>query len=278
MFKKILAIFVIALPLFFSSFPHNVTTFSDGGLRLPVIMYHSVLKDKARTAKYIIPPEKFEEDLIYLQEHGYETISAKQLIRYVKNGDALPEKPVMLTFDDGMYNNFYYIVPILEKYNAHAVFSVVGSYTDEYTASDIVNPNYSYMRWCDINSIITSPNVEFGNHSYDLHTIGRGRYGAKRKKGEDKLEYFNLFHTDTKKLQSAFQANCNFTPYIYTYPFGEYTPDSTRVLEKLGILISFTCNEGINIIIGEPDCLYLLKRYNRDGRLESSDFFKKIGI
>ena len=246
-------------------------------VHLPILMYHSVLCDPQRTGKYTITPKKFEDDLIYLKANGYETVSLKQVVKYVYQGEPLPEKPVLLTFDDGMYNNKEYVLPILEKHDACAVFAVVGSYTDEYSLSNITNPNYSYLRWSDINELMESGHVEFASHSYNLHNISAKRYGTAKNKGESTLDFISVFHEDTQKMQSAFSTNCVFTPFSYAYPLGNFSKESERVLKKSGFLSSFSCIEGINIITqGDPDCLYLLKRYNRDGRLSTEKFFKKI--
>lgn len=246
-------------------------------VHLPILMYHSVLKDPQRTGKYVITPKKFEEDIIYLKNNGYETVSLKQVIKYVYHGEPLPEKPVLITFDDGMYNNYEYVLPILENHDACAVFAVVGSYTDEYTQSNVTNVNYSYLRWSDIAELIETRRVEFASHSYNLHNISAKRYGTAKVKSESSLDFISLFHEDTQKMQSAFMANCIFTPYAYAYPLGNFSEESERVLKKTGFLSSFSCIEGINVITqGDPDCLYLLKRYNRDGRLTTENFFKKI--
>ena len=246
-------------------------------VHLPILMYHSVLQNPQRTGKYVVTPKKLEEDIIYLKNKGYETVSLKQVIKYVYNGEPLPEKPILLTFDDGMYNNKEYVLPILEKHDACAVFAVVGSYTDEYSESNVTNTNYSYLRWCDINEIMETGRVEFASHSYNLHNISAKRYGTAKNKSESSLDFISLFHEDTQKMQSAFSANCLFTPYAYAYPLGNFSIESERVLKKTGFLASFSCIEGINIITqGNPDCLYLLKRYNRDGRISTQNFFKKI--
>ena len=195
------------------------------------------------------------------------------------NGEALPEKSVLITFDDGMYNNKEYALPILEKHNACAVFAVVGSYTDEYSASGTTNPNYSYLKWQDISGLLESENVEFASHSYNLHNISAKRIGTAKIKGENSLDFINLFHQDTQKMQSAFNTNCNFTLFAYAYPFGNFSRESERVLKKSGFLTSFSCIEGINIISqNDPDCLYLLKRYNRDRRLTTQSFFEKLKL
>lgn len=246
-------------------------------VQLPVLMYHSVLSDPQRTGKYVITPKKLEDDIIYLKNNGYETVSLKQVIKFVYNGEPLPEKPILLTFDDGMYNNLKNVLPILKKQDVCAVFAVVGSYTDEYTQSDVTNPYYSYLRWCDINRLMESGRVEFANHSYNLHGLSAKRQGTEMLKTESSLDFISLFHQDTQKMQSAFTANCHFTPYAYAYPLGNFSRESERVLKKTGFLATFSCIEGINVITrGDPDCLFLLKRYNRDGRLSTEEFFKKI--
>jgi len=247
-------------------------------IHLPVLMYHSINPKPQRAGKYVITPENFENDLKYLKENGYTSITAKQLVKYVNLCEPLPKKPIMITFDDGMYNNMEYALPILEKYNFSAVFSIVGSYTDEYTKSNIVNTNYSYLRWSDIKKLAENPYIEFGNHSYNFHSISDGRYGTAKKKHESTLDYIDIFYEDTQKLQSDFFSNCNFKPFIYTYPFGSYSDESYRVLKKIGILVTFSCTQGINKISHNPDCLYKLKRYNRDGDITTYEFFSKLKL
>lgn len=260
---------------------HNKTksVFEDfEPIRLPVLMYHSINPKQEKAGKYVITPENFENDLKYLKEKGYTSITAKELVKYVNLCEPLPEKPIMITFDDGMYNNMEYALPLLEKYGYSAVFSIVGSYADEYTKSDIVNPDYSYLRWADIKELSGNPYLEFGNHSYNFHSISKGRYGTEKKKSESSLEYIDVFYEDTQKLQSEFLENCNFKPFIYTYPFGSYSDESYRVLKKMGILVTFSCTQGINKITHNPDCLYMIKRYNRDGNISTYDFFKNLKI
>lgn len=278
--RTLLISFTILLVfLSFKPVPLHIPAFNeDDSVYLPVLMYHSVLRDAKRTGKYTVTPEGFEDDIRYLEDNGYTIVTAKELIRFVYNNEPLPKKPVLLTFDDGMYNNFKYVAPILIKHNASAVFSVVGSYTDEYSESNVVNPSYSYMRWCDINELSRLPNIEFSAHSYDLHKVAGGRRGAGKIKTESLQEYINTFLEDTKKMQSEFFSNCNFRPIIYAYPFGEYTAQSEQILKDMGFLVTFSCTEGINRISRDTDCLYLLKRYNRDGRLSTKEFFAKIKL
>ena len=100
------------------------------GVSLPILMYHSVLKDKSRAGKYVVSPDTLEQDMLYLKGCGYTTVVMEDLINYVENGVPLPEKPVMLTFDDGHLNNKTYVYPLLQKHGMKAVISIVGEYTE----------------------------------------------------------------------------------------------------------------------------------------------------
>ena len=115
---------VIAVILCFGIYFAAVLASEPDGVALPVIMYHSVLKDGARIGKYVVSPDSFEHDLAFLKDNGYETVSISDLTDFVYEGKKLPEKPVMITFDDGYYNNLVYAAPLLEKYNMKAVISV----------------------------------------------------------------------------------------------------------------------------------------------------------
>lgn len=242
-------------------------------IELPIIMYHSVLKDKNKTSKYIVTPESVEEDLIYLTKCGYKSVRASDIIKYVADGETLPEKPYLLTFDDGCYNNLTYVLPLLEKYDAYAVISVVGKYSEEFSQSDEVNAAYSYLRWSDINTLKKSGRVEFANHSYNMHSIDENRIGTKKISWESESEYIKRFSEDCNKTQKLLKENCDIEPIIYTYPFGAYCNESNKYLNENGFVMTFSCTEGINAITRNMECLKLLKRLNRHGNAQTEEFY-----
>ena len=96
-------------------------------VQVPVLMYHSILKDPARAGTYVVSPAQFEADMVCLLDRGYETVSVAELIAYVDGTGRLPEKPVVVTLDDGYYNNLTYVLPILERLDLCAVISIVGA-------------------------------------------------------------------------------------------------------------------------------------------------------
>lgn len=268
----ILFILIILLSMLISF----VTANSEEYIEVPIIMYHSVLKDISRSNKYTITPSTLEEDLKYINTNGYNTVTISDLISYVYDNKELPEKPIIITFDDGHYNNYCYVYPLLEKYNMKAVISIVGSYTDKFSETDEANLNYSYLRWKDINELISTGRIEFQNHTYNLHDNTHGRIGAKKKKGESDEEYKKILEEDINKLQNEFKENTGYIPTCFTYPFGGISNSSIEIIKELGFKASLSCEEGINKITKNPNSLYLLKRYNRPSFMSTYNFFQKF--
>jgi len=247
-------------------------------ISLPVIMYHSILKDPQRAGKFVVSPMVFEEDLRYLKEAGYTTVTVKDLADYVNYGKPLPYKPVLISLDDGYYNNMTYVLPILEKLNMKAVISVVGEYTERFSTEEDLNPNYSHLCWNDIATLNNSGLVEIQNHSYALHTDQNGRKGSMRKPGESEADYAAIFREDTMRLQHLLEEHCGFLPIAYTYPYGAVSEESEVYLKEMGFLASLICYEKVNTITRDPECLFGLGRYNRPSGIGTVEFMNKIGI
>jgi peptidoglycan/xylan/chitin deacetylase (PgdA/CDA1 family) len=240
-------------------------------------MYHSILNEWARQGKYVVSPKAFENDLMYLKNNGYTTIVVQDLINYVYNDTPLPDKPVMITFDDGYYNNYYYAYPIAKKYNCKIVISPIGYYTDLFSSSDDSHPNYSHCTWNQINEMAKSGLVEIQNHTYDLHSRKKGRVGTCKKSWESQEDYTAVLSSDLMKMQQEMYEYAGFIPTAFTYPYGEVCTESKSVIKSLGFKASLTCQYKMNYITKDPDCLYCMGRYLRSAGVSSEYFFKKIG-
>ena len=119
----------------------------EQGIQLPIIMYHGVLKDTKRQGKYVISPELLESDMKYLKENGYTPVFMQDVIDYVKNGTPLPEKPIILSFDDGYYNNYAYAFPLAQQYDMKLVIAPIIAKTEEYSKANEENANYGHITW-----------------------------------------------------------------------------------------------------------------------------------
>lgn len=244
------------------------------GVFVPIIMYHSILKDESRWCDYVLSPVELEKDIVYLKSNGYTPIFVNDLISYVEYGEKLPSKPVIITFDDGYYNNYTYLFPLLKKYDFKATISVVGSFTEN-AASEEPDPNYSCLRWQDIKEMRDSGYVEICNHTFDMHSNDM-RKGASRMSDESYEDYRGVFIKDIFKMQDLCENYCGFKPNVFTYPFGAHDESSDRLVKNCGFSASLGVEGKPNYIVeGDTDCLYYLNRYNRPSFVSTEDFMEK---
>lgn len=235
------------------------------GVAVPILMYHSILNNPSRQGDYVITPDQFERDLQYLQENGYTTVVMADLIAYVKEGVPLPDKAVVLTFDDGYYNNIHYAHPLLLKYGMKAVLSPIGVWTEHYTAhpSECDRDNYSHLTWEQLREMTQSGVWEIQNHSYDLHRLEQNQKGAAKRKGESDADYRQRLKADLETAQKRLTEQVGVTPTTFAYPFGAISAASQEVLTEMGFSASLSCEERTPILTRDPACLWRLGRYLR---------------
>ncbi len=252
----------------------EVPATGENSVSIPILMYHALLRDNSRQNAYVISPDLFESDLRYLKEHGYTCVVMQDLLDYVHSGKDLPEKPVMLTFDDGYYNNYVYAFPLLEKYNAKIVISPIASMTEKYSQSGEKNPYYSHITWEMIREMVDSGRVEIQNHSYNLHTNTWKRHGASKNPSESTEAYARVLEEDLLRAQRLFSEYADVNPTTFTFPFGAYSQVSTQILRDLGFSATLTCESRMNtVVFGDPDSLFGLGRFRRKNYVSSEDFF-----
>lgn len=243
---------------------------------VPILMYHAICENPSKEGKFVITKKAFEEDLKYLKQAGYNTISFSELISFVENNIPLPENPIILTFDDGYYNNYCYAFPLLKEYNAKAVISIIGKYTDLYSETPEENPNYSHITWEQAREMCDSGLVEIQNHSYNSHTTDKGRNGTKKKSGESEAAYIEYIYSDVGKLQEEINRNLGYTPTVFAYPFGSVSEASYDILKGMGFKATLSCSEKINEIhMGDSDDLYMLGRFLRTNKRSAESILKK---
>jgi len=232
-----------------------------GNMLLPIIMYHEVKPNKS--GKDAIQPWEFEADLKWLADNGYTTIVMADLIAYVRDGTPLPEKPIILSFDDGYYNNYVYVLPLLQQYSARIVLSLLGRNTDDFTEWPSESIDYAHVTWDQLNEMLDTGLVEVQNHSYNLHAYTSERHGCMQNRGESDAAYAELLRADLQRLQDELAEHTGRTPDTFAYPYGKYGDLTDTVLRDMGFQATLTCDWGVNHITRDPDCLYRLGRICR---------------
>jgi hypothetical protein len=100
---------------------------------VPVFMFHTVgVPNKKWKWNYLTTPyDVFEDELIYLKKHGYSTIHLAELEEYIKFDAKIPDKSVILTFDDGYVDNYIFAYPLLKKHGLKGTIFVNPDFVDQ---------------------------------------------------------------------------------------------------------------------------------------------------
>jgi peptidoglycan/xylan/chitin deacetylase (PgdA/CDA1 family) len=141
--------------------------------RLAILMYHRVgPRGSAATARWRLRPDQFEEQLAYLREHEYRSLTFPQWRAASDRRDPIPERSVMLTFDDGYADFGDHALPLLERYGFRATVFIV---TDRVGGTNAWDQRFgetiALMDWPEIEALHRAGVVEFGSHSSQHHPL-----------------------------------------------------------------------------------------------------------
>ncbi len=228
---------------------------------LPILMYHDV--GDAAPGKDRVTPEELRSDLLWLREAGYDPVTMGQVIAFVDEGAPLPDRPVVLSFDDGYYSAFDRVLPLLREAGAPMVLSVIAGSADEFSAYGPGNARFAHLAWPQLRELAGSGLAELQNHSYDLHRPRGGGWGCDRLPGESRGAYARRLASDVLRAQERIWTETGRQCAVFTYPYGRYSEESEEILQELGFRATLTCDFGVNLLTGDPDCLFGLKRICR---------------
>lgn len=231
-----------------------------------ILMYHAFTEDEADTDSLYTPVSDFARQLSALRDAGYTSVGYADLIEFVNGDGKLPEKPLLISIDDGYQNNLDLAAPLLEKYGFCANIAVIGVSIGRTTYKDTGIPITPHFSLEDARPWVKRGVLTVTTHSYDMHQVtavdGAGcRRGVLQMRGEAEPDYIAALTQDYTHAQEQL-AGLPGTPLpVFTYPNGAYSELSERVLQALGVQITVTTEGGANRLVkGEPETLRLLHR------------------
>ncbi len=190
--------------------------------QVPILCYHQIRNWTSSDGKvgkdYIVKPEEFRAQMKMLADSGYNTILPDQLYNYLVYGDKLPEKPVMLTFDDTKLDQYTVALPELKKYGFKGVFFIM-------TVS-LGRPNY--MSRDQVKEMSDAGHV-IGSHTYDHQNV--------KKYQED--DWITQIEKPTKTLMEITGKEIKY----FAYPFGLWNREAIPELKKRGFDAAFILAE-----------------------------------
>ncbi|MCK9443103.1 MAG: polysaccharide deacetylase family protein [Tissierellaceae bacterium] len=203
--------------------------------KVPVLMYHHIYDGDLSKSKFngngaVISLDTFKEHMKYLKDNDFYTATLEELENFMNGDIVLPEKTVVLTFDDGYYSNIEYAYPILKNYNFRAaIFSIatnISSDPDKYSAETGKLKGLSFNNLRETRDVFT-----FESHTYDLHVMMGDKSALEVL---SKKEILNDISLVAERLDTKYVA----------YPYGNYNETSTEAFKEAGYKLGFTTKNG----------------------------------
>lgn len=190
---------------------------------VPMLYYHSVNPSEAN--EIIISPEKLKNQLMLIKNLGYNTITIDELNDYLTSNKNIPEKSIVISFDDGYMDNYTYAFPILKELNMKATIFLITSGIDDgyYLSSDQIEEMASY-------------GIDFESHTVSHKKLDTLTY--EEQLSELKNSKITLENLLNKKINTI------------AYPFGAYNEDTIKAAKEANYTLAFTTKYG-NIHIGD---------------------------
>ncbi len=235
---------------------------------VPILVYHNIVPDGEEGATVSM----LEGQLAALRKAGYESVTFRDLEDYVYRGTELPEKCVVITFDDGYYSNYEYAYPLLEKYGMRATIFVIGvsvGHKEFYKDTEFVmTPHFDEEEMAEMSS---SGVISIQSHTYDMHqwppfeTGGHVRETLLRFEDEDEEEYVRALQKDFERSRSQIEAVTGERVDVLAYPGGGYDILSQWALTQCGVNVTLSTRYGVNTLVkGLPQCLGAMHRIYGD--------------
>ncbi|MDZ7778447.1 MAG: poly-beta-1,6-N-acetyl-D-glucosamine N-deacetylase PgaB [Gemmatimonadota bacterium] len=260
---------------------------------MKVISYHDVRDDVSGSVdpdRFAISTEHLIAHFEWLRAEGYTPVSVERLQAAVDGSGDLPEKPVLLTFDDGLRSVYTRVFPLLKLYEYPAVVAVVGSWLDapdgwtlEYDGKGTLDAD-DFVTWEQLREMEGSGLVEVATHSHDLHRGVLGNpFGNEQPAAvtrvfdpvsgayESESEYRRRIETDLSTAASRISEELGRPPRIVVWPYGEYSPVTEAIAAELGMTVSLGLASGDHVL----DDLSGVRRYLLTGNpsVEELAFF-----
>lgn len=234
--------------------------------QVPILMYHHLSEDV--TNSEMVSPEQFEAQIRALSEAGYTGVSFDELQAYVLRGEPLPEKPVVITFDDGYRSNYTLAYPILQKYSMKATIFAVGvSFgTDHYKDTDYaITPHFGAAEAAEMTA---SGLISIQSHTYDMHqwppyeTGSAVRENILQLSSESEEAYVQALTEDFTRSRALLEDATGRPVDVLAYPAGQYSTLAQVTLQSLGVHVTLSTNPGVNTVVkGLPQTLYAMLRF-----------------
>ena len=201
-----------------------------------ILGYHNIYSSDDEQIKYnqfIIDVKKFEEQMKYLNENNYKTLTLDEFYECYTTNKQFPKKSIVLTFDDGYASINTIVKPILKQFNFQASCFVIGKHC--------IDDKEQFVKLKDM---INDETISFYSHSYNLHRF---------------CQYQKIIETlSFEQIEKDFDKNKVDHTY-FAYPYGKSVKDIESIFERKQVKMAFSYNQFHNA--SKWDDIYHIPRY-----------------
>ncbi len=208
----------------------------DNGI--PVLTYHHILHDEEnsrfRHTSTTTSVRAFTNQMSWLRDQGYTTLSMYQLEGYVRNRMNLPARAVVITFDDGLKSVSRYAYPLLHAYGFKATAFIISSRIKRHPQP--WDPkSLQFMSISELNEIADV--FDFQSHTHFLHRVDDARHPILLSRSYDNI-LMDFRHS--RRALSQFNSHV----WFLSYPFGGYNDKAVQAAEDAGFHLAVTTVRG----------------------------------
>lgn len=235
--------------------------------KVPILMYHHLVEGNNADNWDIMTVSRFKAQMKAMRQAGYTAVTFDDLRQYVNAGVELPEKPVVITFDDGYSSNYSLAMPILEEFDMKATIFMIGATVGQDTYKDTGHSMAPHFSWEEAKEMEASGLIDIESHGYDVHEVlGLDdepiRDGCLQMEGESEATYVDFLSKDCQTMRMLFEEYLGQVPRVLAYPYGKYTALSETVFADEGFDITLSVEPGNSLVIkGMPQSLKAMKRH-----------------
>ena len=241
---------------------------------VPVLMWHNLAEESS--GDMTISVDTFRAQIEALHEAGFKTVSLQQLYDYVHFGTELPEKPIVLTFDDGYFSNYEYAFPILQEYDMQATIFAIGVSVGKDTYKDTDHAMTPHFGADEAREMVDSGLISVQSHTFDMHQWPPFEDGNAQVRetllpfdGEADADYEAAVEADFAESRELLESITGQPVNALAFPEGAYVTLTQDVLRSAGAELTFTTVRAVNTVVkGLPQSLCAMPRF---GMTESAD-------
>ena len=271
------------------AFVSNVA-FSQSNFK--VLSFHDIVLEKTASSEIDdVTADNLINYFSWLKANGYNVISIKDILTAKKTGQPLPEKSIVLTFDDG-YKSFYtHVMPLLKAFQYPATLAIVGSWLEvpengTVLYADKLVPRSKFLSIKELQEVSRSSLVEIASHTYDLHhgILGNAQgntmpalttfeYNAITNQYESEESYLNRIKSDLVKNNAWIKKHTGISPRIIVWPYGRYNQVAQTMAKDLGMEVAITLDDDENLDHQSIDSIHRIYLINNP---EIDDFVANL--